>query len=978
MFIRAFGRRTTTPAHHISDQRRHSQHTDIICYSLSKRRNLNTAASCSQGVVRKQSLSVVSATEKAKACGSALQKAQLVTAANVISPASAVLGENARKDSIEKLTKHVEAADAIGAVQHVYCMRRDNLLQTKGNNTQHVIEDTEVVLSLCNLIRKQHSWEYCVDILDLILEMRYTSQHPQHTHIGKLKVDPIIPRVLIEAIISHRLFALPERRQAGLTALQVFSDFGFSPTNTSDLLLNIRICGFLSDARQLQRLSKPVISADMTSELRIELSLAYARCLMPEESIALAAQLPTLSNVHNIEKTIALCISYAEKGMIDESQAQLTILKQNDSLWENQDTYDKVAVVHHTKLNAIYGMALTVIPRLPFTENLHTVASAHCSPRYLPGYSNRIAQMMASAVSDLRKNVDRQDWRRLGLHSHLFRCECMLFAMAHSGALKSIDISLADLAKRLHSLQNELVRSMASHTSAGSCQDAMLCGGDYASTLLRHFLWAVVFMRERSRVKQIDIIWTELKHAQKFIPGFKLSAADLEPAFLIALPRIVLAKSNAGNFKENSAFMLADEFLCNTGRAGNHTFVSELMHWAETAWCSSRSDHRLFPLCILLAAMQGKSNLALKITDLALSFPQIRISHGSLGMVNSRNSVFYQRMAMVLSTFRAGSDLALTLLRSRMQSQSSPEALTERMAVAFMYCCVRSRNESVAKDIITALETRENHPISPRVQELYMRACIRSGQISTALAASRHLNYEGKSTQIGESSFVEFLNYMADQRVSATAAEHIFDVWLQIENYKGRATIALVDKWNTCELGRSTAMTSNKLLPNEGISVINALEKAGVSAAASGSRSNKHFLRDWEYHMVMSLISAYINAGLPKRATQWELWIREAIHNKKLFMKPELLVRAARLIMRHLERGTWAHIQASLDLLIAIDNNLGKGHLIKKVAYLSLLPVYRAFSELFSKRDNGEQLMVQIREYLEEHDTLYIFRYFDK
>ncbi|KAJ2805907.1 hypothetical protein H4R20_001901 [Coemansia guatemalensis] len=977
MFIRALGRRTATPAHYKPDQRQklcHGQLADKAYDPTTKRRNVQTAARCSQGVAHARS-SLTVAAAKVKACGPVSQKAQLVTATKVVSPASITSVEDARKNAIEKLARYVEAADAIGAVQHVYCMRRDNQLQTQGSNTQHVIEDTEVVLSLCRLIRKQHCWEYCTDILDLVLEMRYTSQHPHHINIGKLDVDPTIPCELIEAITTHRLLALPERRQAGLTALQVFSDFGLSPTDPDHLLLNIRICGFLSDAKQVHALAERAKKVGMSPEMQFELSLAYARCLLPDQSIILAAQLPKLSNECRIEKTIALSISYAEKAMIDQSQMYLAMLEQDESLWTNQDAYDRVAAVYHTRLNAIYAMALSLIPRMPFTENLHTVASARCSPRYSARYSSRITQMMSSVVADLRKRVDRQDWQRLGLHSHLFRCECMLFIMAHSGALKSIDLTLADLAKRLHSLQNELVRNMASHASAGGPQDAMLCGGDYASSLLRHFLWAVVFMRDRNRVKQIDIIRAELNHAEKYIPGFKLSTADLEPAFLVALPRTVMVKSNTGNFKENSPFMLADEFLCNTGRAGNHRFVAELMRSAEAAWRSPRSDHRLFPLWIMLAVMQGKSNLALKITDLALSFPQIRISHGSLGMVNSRDSVFYLRMAMVLSTFRAGADLAITVLRSRMHTQSSPVTLTERMAVAYLYCCVRSRNESVAKDIVSILEARNKYAISPRVQELYMRACIRSGQTSAALMAFRNLNYEGKSSQIGESSFVEFINYMADQRESATAAEHVFDVWLQIQNYQGRATVALVEKWNAFDLGRKANSTPNMLLPTDSMSVADALEEAGVPAAAPGSRSNKNFLRDWEYHMVMSLICAYINAGLPKRASHWELWIREAIGTKELFMKPELLVSAARLIARHLEHGTWAHIQASLDLLIAIDGNLGKGHLTKKVAYLSLLPAYRAFSVMLRKDSDGERLKAQIREYLEEHDTLYIFRY---
>ncbi|KAJ2077373.1 hypothetical protein H4R24_005177 [Coemansia sp. RSA 988] len=976
MFIRTLRRRTAVATHRIPDQQQQlspGQPADKVSDFTTKRRNVQTAARSSQGVIHTRS-SLSSA--PAKTCGSISQRARLVTAANIVLPASATLAEGARKDAIEKLVGYVEEADTIGAIQHVYCMRRDNLLQTQSNNTQHVIEDTEVVFSLCRLVRKQHCWEYCTDILDLVLEMRYTNQHPRHLNISELEVDPTTPYELIEAITTHRLLALPERRQAGLTALQVFSDFGLSPANPDDLVLNIRICGFLSDTRLLHKLAESAKNTGTSPEMQIELSLAYARCLLPEQSIILSARLPGLTNERRIEKAIALSISYAEKAMIDECQEHLAKLEQDESLWVNQDTYDRNAVVYHTRLNAIYAMALSVTPRLPFTENLHTVASASCSPRYSAGYSTRIARMMASVIADLRKHVDRKEWKRLGLHGHLYRCECMLFIMAHNGALKSFDLTLADLAKRLHSLQNELTRSIKSHATIGGPQDVMLSGGEYASSLLRHFLWALVFMQDRDRIKQIDILRVELNHAQKYIPGFKLSTADLEPAFLIALPRIVMSKSNTGNFKENSPFMLADEFLSNTGRAGNHKFVAELMKSAEAVWRSPRSDHRLFPLWILLAVMQGKSNLALKISDQALSFPQIRISHGSLGMVNSRDSVFYLRMASVLSTFRAGADLAISAYRSRMHTQSSPVSLTERMAVAFLYCCVRSRNESVAKDIVTILETRNKYAISPRVQELYMRACIRSGQTSTGLSAFRNLNYKGKSSQIGESSFVEIINYMADQRESAAAAEHVFDVWLQIENYQGRATVALVEKWNAANSGRSESSTPNMFLPKDGMSVADALEKAKVSAAAPGSRSNKRFLRDWEYHMVMSLICAYINAGLPKRASHWELWIREAISSKDIFMKPELLVSAARLIGRHLERGTWAHIQASLDLLIAIDKNLGKGHLTKKVAFLGLLPAYRAFSVLFCKNDDGERLKVQIREYLEEHNILYVFKYF--
>ncbi|KAJ2564213.1 hypothetical protein GGH12_002093 [Coemansia sp. RSA 1822] len=831
-----------------------------------------------------------------------------------------------------------------------------------GEITQHVIMDAEVALSLAQLIERHYNWDECLDVLNLLLEMRgdpgaRTVKQPTR-QISKLPVDRKVARAVIDAILSPRFIGLPGRRLAGQAALQMFTDFDVFQNDPDYVALNIRICGFISDRNNLdQRLLKHINVADLTRQEKYELALAHARCLQPEQSKELLATLSDLTKEQLIESRMALCASYAETAKHSEAWEQIKELE-DELLWTaDQTVFEKNAVVYNSRINIVYAMAMALTPRQPFTYYYHTQASTHCSPRY--GKQPDVSRMFLDTATNIRENTGHDERRRSSMHSNLFRCECAVYAMCTENGLKTT-LKLSDLETHLHSLQRELVHKMSTDPEA-----VISSGLDYASSLLRSYLWALVFTdRVRPMDKNIKA-WEEIKHAEKYIPGFRANVAVMEPALMMLVPRSIWTSGLRGVFKDNAAFMMSDEAMCSAH--WRPTFALSEQVAQRAASLEWGSDHRVSPLRVLLAVTQGWNQQALEIAKESLAAPQLRIAPYTLALESTRTAKFFEQLVLVLSMFKPGADLAVAQVRALVQSQFRKIKITERLAVAFLYCCIRSRNEVAARDIIVSLE-KQGTVASPRVHELYMRACLRSGLVPRALEIFNRLSYETRHT-VCEPSFVYFIDYMADQRESCVGAEHAFDAWVQNSQFRGRATQRLVQRWEQVGMSRESLNEHNVFMPKAQLSEV--LQSIGVKHVEPGKYSSKRFLRDWEFHMVISLISAYVVSGRINRALDWEAWILDAIRNKSLSMKPELITRVSGLLVRHLAHDSWDHAKCVLDFIIAIDRNTGKGNLGKHVYQLSLRHTFTSLFH-FVQRNDPVKTRAQIRAYLQEHGSQYV------
>ncbi|KAJ2462457.1 hypothetical protein GGI03_004460 [Coemansia sp. RSA 2337] len=188
-------------------------------------------------------------------------------------------------------------------------------------------------------------------------------------------------------------------------------------------------------------------------------------------------------------------------------------------------------------------------------------------------------------------------------------------------------------------------------------------------------------------------------------------------------------------------------------------------------------------------------------------------------------------------------------------------------------------------------------------------------------------------------------------------------------DYQGRISAALLEAWSLLGPGREACSKKNRLLPASGVSIEQALENVGVSRAESGSMSDQHFLRDWEFIMVMELVAAYVSAGLVDRVDAWEKLIVEALYEKKIHLGATLIASMARVQRQHLKHGDWEGIRACLSLVVAIDKNSEVGLFRKDSHYMNQAPVLRAISVIM-RRDTGS-LSAQIKRYLEELDAAY-------
>ncbi|KAJ2009765.1 hypothetical protein GGI04_000177 [Coemansia thaxteri] len=837
------------------------------------------------------------------------------------------------------------------------------------------LADTEVALGLVQVLKSQHVWEDCINCLNLLLNVRpdlfgknYTDK--RFTQVGGSMLsnaDQEVLCALLEAILSARFAALPDRRLAGLTAIQVLCDYGVSTLDPELGPLHIRALGFASDAAALDNALKELLPhGTLSQSMQYEIALAYARCLQPEAALEHLATVGNLAKELQIEAQTALSLSFAERADMDRAYELLTHLSNNESLWTSeQTTYDKVATVCQLELRILHASMLSVIPRLPFTKNFHTYASRHCSRVYTTHYDEKINGLLAETIARLRKHVDRGMWKRLGIDRLVFSCECLAYAMAQTAGTRESIVSLSDLRKRLHSLERDMALALTQLRGDGE-KTATVHTLEPSSAPLRQFLWAIALATKHSQHKRLEIIRAELEHAARCIPGFVPSVADLEPALVTALPSNMWKTSCKGNFKSDAAFMLSDEFLCKPTLTSAHPYTAQLMQLAQKAWRKASSDHRLFPLCIWIAVTQGAERQALSILNEAFEVAQIRIKPGSLALVHSRDMLLYEQLFAVLSQFKQGAKLATSKVFAAMRQQSAPVALAPRNASMLLYCCVQERNWPVAGEVVSALESLPDYAIPPKIQELYMRVAAVCGQTAKALSIFHHLNYGARYTQINEPSFALLILHSGDSRASAADAERVFDVWVRIMDHQGRATVALVQKWDS--VNRVARSRPNPFLPVSGAPLEQVLESVGIARCAPGSLSNKHFLRDWEYSMIMALVGSYIRAGLVEQAAVWEQWILAALRDRQLHLSPSLIASTAHVQRRHLKRDTWDGMKACLDYLVAIDKNIPVGLFLNSSFYKNQALVLQSIAAKIRDDANGA-LSSQIKHHLVQNSN---------
>ncbi|KAI8322707.1 hypothetical protein GQ54DRAFT_287500 [Martensiomyces pterosporus] len=886
-----------------------------------------------------------------------------------------------RLAALDTLSTHVAGGDVLSAYQTVLRMKREGQLQTSsGQPTAHVIQDSKVTLALVEVIKRQHVWEECLDCLNLIVDLRpslfgkYTDK--RFTQVGMAankSIDPAVLSAVLDAILSPRFASLPERHLAGLTALQLISDYQVEASNEAARAIRIRIAGFTSNRHALNQVVRRLSMDAMSQQERYELALAHARCMDPESALEILATLADLSKEHRIEAQVAISMSLAECTRFDEANTRVNELYNDEAVWtEDQTGFDREVTRHQTQLHILLACMRAVIPRLPLTQNFHTIASRQRSVKYTPGYTDKIVAQFVGVQSSMRKVLSRETWRQSGLDKLLFSCECVLYSMAQTIGKHQDAVSLGQLAKRLHSLERSYRRKVV-QTDADSNEQLLLRGVGAGTGPLRDFLWAVVLSPRMHQKKKMDIIQSEVEHAQEYIPGLTLSVADVEPALLAALPSALWHMSRRGNFKDDSSFVPADEFLRSIGQTSMHPYTEKLLDLARIAEGDECADHRLYPIRMWVAVLQGNHQQAMAVLGDSLDVSQVRIVPSSLALANTRNHAFYEQMLCALSTFRRGADAATTQVRSLMRTQEKPMPLTPRIATALLYCCATSRNIAVARDTVDSLEALNNYVVAPKIHELYMRVCFACGEVEKALAIFNQLNYSSKHTQIGEPSFVHIVSYMGNNRSSVAGVEHAFATWLAIMNYQGRVSAALLKQWQVAGLSRDSRGKRNMFLPESGLTAEQALETMGIERKQPGSLSNKQFVRDWEYAMVMSLVGAYISAGFTERALVWERWVLQAIELKQIRLTPELISRMADVQLKHLSRGTQEGMEMCLEYLVAVDKSLGIGLFRKNTYYMNQAPVLKSIALALRKDAASGELASQIKSYLSERDAAYIF-----
>ncbi|KAJ1646911.1 hypothetical protein LPJ64_001655 [Coemansia asiatica] len=861
-----------------------------------------------------------------------------------------------RAQALLALETSISIGDIISAYRIASVMRTEKLLQSDstGNATPYVIRDIQVTKMLCRAVRKHPVWEECLPLLNLVVGLRrdYLGKGPTNWRFisAGLAVERGVNSEavieVIDAILSPQFASLPDRRLAGLTAKQVLLDYAKVIQNTDTRRLRIRAEGFASRGRSLNKLISGLDLKSLRMEERFELALAYARCLEIEEAKAMVSQcIGSLGADQIREARSALALCFAESGFLDEAMEQVAEIKDSCSMSD----------LFCLRLWIIYSSALAVAPRMPFSENFHTLASAHRSKPFKADFAQKIAHMLDEIHEELDILTNKEQvMMQSGIAQLLFACDCTVSAIngtERKGATGHKWIT--GLSEPLHSLQIAAVQRMAAANIVFGSALATAISQSSCLRPLRLYFWTLLFDKQMSTSAKKIAILQELQNAKKTIPGFKISASEIEPALLLALPADIWSQALRGNFSDDSAFAPSDEFLASITRIPQDSYVRAMIDLATSEMFAAGSGHRLYPLCIWLFSALGKTKEALELARRSLE-KSTGLVPEAVALRVTRDSSFYEKLFLALSTFNEGAKFAVTHVVPAMDMQLSPvdAAASSRLACAILRCCATSSNAHVAHDTFSQLVEKGTQAMSPKVLELYMRACFRGGHTTKALALFRDLNYGSRRSMISEPSFAMILALMGDSKGSAPGSEHIFDAWFQMMNHRGLIGPALITQYSTAGLSRDARSVRNAFMPASQ-SIASVLESLGLKKQQPSAFASRGYLRAWEFHMVALLISAYVRTGLSERARVWELWLIQAMEQRRVYPNPEFLARISYLQRRHLMRKTPEDLCACLDLVIAADKMTSQSLFKNKAFFVNQKRVLAFLSKLIKHEDSG-------------------------
>ncbi|KAJ2230229.1 hypothetical protein H4R99_001722 [Coemansia sp. RSA 1722] len=860
--------------------------------------------------------------------------------------------QSQRQQALSVLENFVNSGDIMSVYRVASAMRAEKLLQSDstGNTTPYVIRDIHVTKQLCRIVRMHPVWEECLPVLNLIVGLRrdYLGKGPSNWRFisaglaAERGVSAEAVLEVVEAVLSPQFAALPDRRLAGLTAKQVLVDYAKVIQNTDTRKFQIRAEGFASRGRSLNQLVSRLEIDSLNSEERFELALAYARCLDIEEARAMISQcIGSLNSDQSLEARTALALCFAENGFLDEAMEQAADINGSSA-----------TEVIRLRLWIVYSSALAVVPRMPFSESFHTLASAHRSRPFKADFALKVVRALDSIRQELAATTENGQTVQTEIAQLLFACECAVSAINITKKGDKGCKKVTELRKPLRGLLNDAVQRMAAANIVAGSEHALTVSQNSCLKPLRLYLWAILFDKRLSTsAKKISIL-EELQNAKQIVPGFKLTVSELEPLLLLALPTDIWSQALRGNFSEDSAFAPSDEFMASVVRIPEDAYIRTMLSLATSSMFAAGSGHQLYPICIWLYNALGKTKDALELAEKSLE-KSTGLVPDAVALRVTRDSSFYEKLFLALSTFNEGAKFAITQVIPAMTMQLSPiDVVSSRLSCAILRCCATSSNAHVAHDTYSQLVENNSDMVSPKVLELYMRACFRGGHISKALALFRDLNYGSRKSMISEPSFATILAYMGDSRASASGSEHIFDTWFQMMNHRGLIGPALIEQYSVAGLSRDSRSAKNAFMPDDR-SISSVLEQLGLRKQQPSINASRGFMRAWEFHMVVLLISAYVRTGLSERARVWESWLIKAMEDGRLYPNPEFLARLSYLQRRHLMRKTPDDLRACLDLIVAADKLTGYALFKNKTFFVNQKRIFAFLSKLIMNEDSG-------------------------
>ncbi|KAJ2776854.1 hypothetical protein GGI15_004706 [Coemansia interrupta] len=787
-----------------------------------------------------------------------------------------------RHQALASLTACVDAGDILGTYRVAHAMRSTSLLATpQGHATQHVLQDALVTGHLTRAVAQHHDWEESASLVDLIVEMRPVGlgrqpRDARFVRTGKAagQADAGAAGRLAGAVLSARYGGLPERRLAGLTAQQILADYDVPEGQRR--VLRLRAEGFASRGRGLRRLLAGM--GELQADERFEAGVAHARCLnLPEAEALLSPHLAAPETPQGREALAALALCVAETGDLRRA------LQMAEAVGPGEEAL-------RLRLWIARAGALAVVPRRPFSQPFHTLASAHRSSVYVDG----LAGLVERAFGECREGV------RLAEAGVGRRLEKLVFSAECADALAA---------------------QMAAQGVTRDSPCAAALAHAFGSAPLRQFLWAQQFDATLllHPLRKQRLMLSHVDHACSVVPGYFPSAADLQPALVGCLPPGVWTQEPRGNFRDDAAFEAADGFLLSGERTLVDPAALNLLAKAQAVLRDGRlgrAGHaHVLVLCTWLLVAHGDVRGALGMARRALAAAPVALEDGALALRHVRSPAFFSALLPALSTARPLAAYALAHVLPHLPSTLSP-----RLASAVLRCCATARNASVALDVVRRLPSAP----SAKVRELLVRALLRGGHVRAGLGELRSLCYGARGTAPGDWTFAVVVGVLAEARGSVRGAEHAFDAWVRVAGHQGRVGAALAEHYAAVGITRDARVTLAKspFVPPSGGSPEEALASLG-DPSVPRRFAERGFLRLSELRVVVALVCGYVRCGLGERAGLWEAWLVGALCGGRLRVRPEVVACLARVQRRRVAAGRAEDVRACLALMVAVDCAVG-------------------------------------------------------